>query len=155
MRFLTSEECKELADVTGLEHPSERVIGGSLPTIPRLATFCRALESALQPYERLLLWVTQTGVWPSSEVLHLYYRLRQSYGDQRLIEEAPGHLFLKFESEDARSFIHLALVSGWDFHLIPMGGYGRGFVSHDEYWEIAFDNDQSLQSGVELLEGFQ
>src|SRR6266478_2392143 len=54
--------------------------------------FCRLVEHSLRPWTRCLLWVTESGVWQISENWHLYYRLRQSYGDRQLIEEAPAHL---------------------------------------------------------------
>src|SRR5438067_13540264 len=36
-----------------------------------------------------LLWITEWGIWPTSENWHLYYRLRQTYSDHRLLDEAP------------------------------------------------------------------
>jgi hypothetical protein len=56
--------------------------------------------------------VTEWGVWQSSENWHLYYRLRQSYGDHRLIEEAPVHLFLEHETYDLISFLQIGLAAG-------------------------------------------
>ena len=52
-----------------------------------------------------LLWITEWSIWPSSENWHLHYKLRHSYGDLRLLHEAPGHLFLGHESEDLASFL--------------------------------------------------
>ena len=37
------------------------------------------------------------------------------------------------------TLIHLFILFGWDVHLIPTVGYGRAFVSHDEWVEIGFD----------------
>ena len=108
--------------------------------IARLTWFCRFIERSLQPREHCLLWVTTWGVWPSSENWHLYYRLRQSHADHRLIHEAPGHLFLQFEEADLVSYIQVGLIAGWDMHLIPTVGYGRVFCSHDEWVEFAMDN---------------
>jgi len=58
-------------------------------------------------------------VWKSSENWQLYYRLRQSYADFRLLHEAPGHLFLDYEEPDFISFLQLVLQNGWDAHLLP------------------------------------
>ena len=113
--------------------------------IARLTWFCRFIERSLQPREHCLLWVTSWGVWPTSENWHLYYRLRQSHGDQRLIHEAPGHLFLEFEAADLVSFVEIGLIAGWDMHLIPTIGYGRAFVSHDEWVEFAMDNPSETE----------
>jgi hypothetical protein len=106
-------------------------------SLDQLAWFCRFVEATLHPRHHCLLWVTAWGIWESSENWHLYYRLRQSYGDVRLIEEAPGHLFLNHESHDLVSFLQVGLSAGWDMHLLPAGGYGRAFVSHDGWIEFA------------------
>jgi hypothetical protein len=60
--------------------------------------FSRCIEAALQPRQSCLVWVTDWGVFPSNENLHLFYRLRQTYGEARLLDEAPGHLCQNFES---------------------------------------------------------
>jgi hypothetical protein len=107
--------------------------------------FCRQLERALQPRDECLLWVTESDVWRSSENLHLYYRLRQSYGDPRQLHDAPGHLFHPHESADLVSFLQVGILCGWDMHLIPSEGYGRLFVSHDEFADfVANDGNQDL-----------
>jgi hypothetical protein len=138
MRFFTSAECREWCAAHAVLRASE---DGAVQRHARTpartdVAFCRALEQVLQPRDRCLLWVTDWGVWRSSENLHLYYRLRQSYGDVRLLEEAPGHLFLSHESADLVSFFQVGLLCGWDMHLIPAEGYGRAFMSHDEF--VAF-----------------
>lgn len=114
-------------------------------SVNRLAWFCRLIESKLQPRNHCLLWVTSWGVWESSENWHLYYRLRQSYGDSRLLQEAPGHLFLEFETHDLVSFLQIGLTAGWDMHLLPFGGYGRAFVSHDGWIEFAMVDATELE----------
>lgn len=147
MRFLTPDEarsrCGEIVrlDAHGLPlRPDREALHARapLPGIPELTSFCRQLERALQPREACLLWVTDRGVW-SSEHLHLYYRLRQSYGDQRLLDEAPAHLFLDYEAADLVSFLAVGILCGWDMHLIPFVGYARAFVSHDEYVQFSAD----------------
>jgi hypothetical protein len=40
-----------------------------------------------------LVWITEWFIWGSSENWNLYYKLRQSYGDLRLLPEAPGIRF--------------------------------------------------------------
>lgn len=110
----------------------------------RITWFCQFIENSLQPRERCLLWVTGWGVWPSSENWHLYYRLRQSYGDERLLEEAPGHLFLDFEAGDLVSFLELGIVFGWDMHVMPAAGYGRVFISHDEWAQFGMAEESKV-----------
>jgi len=59
----------------------------------RLYWFSNVILEKLQPWDECLLFVSAYGIWESSENWNLYYRLRRSYSDDRLIEEAPGHLF--------------------------------------------------------------
>jgi hypothetical protein len=120
-------------------HPSQERHYARAPVSTDVA-FCRQLEQALQPREACLLWVTDWGVWGSSENLHLYYRLRQSYGELRLLDEAPAHLFLDYEAADLISFLQVGLLCGWDMHLIPAVGYARLFVSHDEFVEFVAED---------------
>ena len=151
MRTLTLSELKDWCIGQGVEldargvpihpHGGSSAVRCDLPKdITKLTWFCRFIERSIQPRKDCLLWVTTWGVWPSSENWHLYYRLRQSHGDQRLIHEAPGHLFLEFEAADLVSFVEIGLIAGWDMHLIPTIGYGRAFVSHDEWVEFAMDD---------------
>jgi hypothetical protein len=81
----------------------------------------------------VLLWITEWGIWNSSENGHLYYKLRQSYGDNRLLWEAPGHLFLGYESEDLTSFLQLSMLNGWGGYVLAEANYVNVFFSHDEY----------------------
>lgn len=121
--------------------------------------FARRIEDALRPWSRCLVWVLTWGVWQSSENWHLYYKLRQSFGEHRLLEEAPGHLFLDFEAADVVTFIQVALAAGWDFQLLTSEDYARAFISHDEWIELALKDPKELeqisgslaQAGVEQI----
>jgi len=74
--------------------------------------FATWIATELTFQQPTLLWVTEWGIWPSSENWHLYYKLRQSYGDTRLLEEAPGHLFLNYETADLASILQVCMMSG-------------------------------------------
>jgi hypothetical protein len=68
----------------------------------------------------------------------LYYHLRQSYSDHRLLGETPGHLFHNYEAADLVTYLQVATLCGFDAHLIPdPTGYARAFLSHDEHMEFA------------------
>lgn len=148
MRFLTADEARHRCagfvrlDQNGRPLPPRRETlhaRAPIPGLTALTSFCRQLERALQPREACLLWVTDWGIWRSAENLHLYYRLRQAYGDPRLLDEAPAHLFLDHEGADLVSFLQVGMLCGWDMHLIPFVGYARAFVSHDGFVEFAAD----------------
>ena len=112
----------------------------------------RELVAVVAPFERCLLWISQTGVWSSRENLHLYYCLRRANGDTRLLEDGPGHLFLKHETAELVSFLFLGLASGWDMFLAANEDYGRAFVSHDG-WVIVTSVNRSVTDG--LTEAFE
>jgi hypothetical protein len=163
MRFLSKSDCQNWCDRRKLA----KLDASGFPIQPnreRLYAhgpidsdyhFCRQLEQALQPREACLLWVTAWDIWKSSENFHLYYRLRASYGDLLLLEEAPGHLFLGFESADLISFLQVGILCGWDMHLLPIVGYARAFVSHDEFVDFAADeaNDAITREYAATLGG--
>lgn len=149
MHFLSPSECRDWCgsrripfDAHGTPLPPNRERFYVRAPIPRdftqLLPFCRTFEGLLQPRRACLLWITEFDIWDSNTNWHLYYRLRQSYGDQRQLYHAPGHLFLNDEAPDMVSFVQLAALFGFDAHLIPdVTGYGRAFVSHDEFVEFA------------------
>jgi hypothetical protein len=91
-----------------------------------------------------LLWITECGIWPSSENWHLYYKLRQAYGDQRLLHEAPGHLFLEHEAEELTSFLQVATLNGWGGYVLTDANYVNALFSHDEYIDFFADNNDNL-----------
>jgi hypothetical protein len=108
---------------------------------------------SLKPFDVCLLWVTQWGVWPSSENLHLFYRLRETYGERRLLHDAPGHLFLDYEAADLTTFIELVLIFGWDAYLLPRPGYANAFISHDGFLDFYTDDESSANTVRDALEG--
>jgi hypothetical protein len=98
-----------------------------------------------------LVWITQSDIFPGNENNHLYYRLRQSYGDFRLLHEAPGHLCLDYERAEVVTLVQLGILFGWDVHLIPYAGYARAFVCHDEWAVIGFDNKAQYEQTSQAL----
>ena len=72
----------------------------------------RQVVRALVDFEECLLWVTESGVWRSNENLHLYYRLRESYGDHTLLRECPAALALRHEEADLVTLIQLGMLFG-------------------------------------------
>ncbi len=115
--------------------------------------FSRCIEAALQPRRSCLVWVTDSEIFPSNENLHLFYRLRQTYGDTRLLDEAPGHLCLDHESTEVVTLVYLGMLFGWDLHLIPSpDAYARAFVCHDEWVEIGFDDRSTFDETAETMQ---
>ncbi|HEY3391667.1 MAG TPA: hypothetical protein VGK58_03095 [Lacipirellulaceae bacterium] len=148
MRFHTPTECEEWLmgrerirpDIANakpalrLEYPSSS---------HRMYSWAHWIASSITCEDRCLLWITEWGIWSSSENWHLYYRLRQSYHDMRLIDETPGHLFLAHETADLASFLQIAMLNGWGGYVLPAANYVNAFFSHDEYFDF-YSDDPSL-----------
>jgi hypothetical protein len=164
MWCLTAEESRKLAAGTGfqLTSPSTVALDGarhfvsvplSILTYSRLFWLSNFFASSLEPFDKCLLWVTQWDVWPSNENLHLFYRLRESYGERRLLSDAPGHLFLKHEGPDLATFIELAILSGWDCYLLPNLKYASAFLSHDGFLDFFTDTLETAEQMQKAVEG--
>ena len=127
MVFLTTSDCTDWCNKNGVTVPAGRGVGQPGPSVrveltPEASMVFSAssrLADAIGPWNTSLLWVVTTDIWPSSTNLHLYYRVRQSYGDYRLISQAPGHLFLNYEIADFVTFIQIGILSGWDMYVLP------------------------------------
>ena len=138
MRFYTKQECEAwLADRERvkpdlLKDPHMEHV--DYPSEPHQVFYIAHWIATQLTYRRpTLLWITEWGIWPSSENWHLYYKLRQSCGDHRLLHEAPGHLFLEHEAEDLATFLQVAMLNGWGGYVLTQADYVNAFFSHDEY----------------------
>jgi hypothetical protein len=84
-----------------------------------------------------LLWITEHGIWSSSEHMDLFTRDRLSLGEARTMAEAP---LLLFDSDDRNSFISMISMGpclSWGFEIMGMDRSLAMTVSHDEWISIA------------------
>lgn len=149
MRFYTPQECEEwLAQRTRVRPGQDKSLPVERFEYPseayRFVPMTNALAHSIIYRQPVLLWVTEWGIWPSSENWLLYYRLRQTYGDFRLLDEAPGHLFLEHEAEDLSTFLQLAMLNGWDGYVLTQANYVNAFFSHDEFMDFYTADPGSL-----------
>jgi hypothetical protein len=158
MRFLTKTESEERFSGNGWPvdpaKPKEDFFGISAK-IPQSFTkvfwLSQVLSESFVSFDSCLLWITTWRVWSSSENLHLFYKLRETYSERRLLGEAPGHFFQKYEQADLATFIHIAILSGWDFHLQPSPKWLQGFISHDEWFELFSIDEANLNDVKDIL----
>ncbi len=128
MRFYTKDECEEWLGGQGRVKPDaipeiHRAHVHYPTTVGRIFYLAHWIGSSLMYRSPALVWITEWGIWGSGENWHLYYKLRQSYGDLRLLHEAPGHLFLGHESEDLTSFLQIAMLNGWGGYILTQADY--------------------------------
>lgn len=149
LRFCTAQECEAWLTERHRQKPDlmpgvhiERI---EYPAEPyRMFFVAHWVATTLMHRRPVLLFITEWGVWPSSENWHLYYKLRQTYGDNRLLNDTPGHLFLEHEAEDLASFLQLSMLNGWGGYLLSEANYVNAFFSHDEYIDFFAERSENL-----------
>ena len=152
MRFWTAEEAKRwvpaadfgpqpLEPAATEQHPFHlRADFGALPSTRMPAVLSRAVD-AVGSCEWWLVWMDVGPAQWSGGNTHLYYRLRQSYEDYRLLHEAPCHLFYRHEWPDMLTFIQVGVLNLWDIHVVTDLDYGYLFISHSEWLNATSQND--------------
>jgi hypothetical protein len=149
LRFYSQEECdawlRALQRCKPDIQPGVRIERVDYPAERhRIFFVAQWIAQSLTYQEPTLLWITEWGIWPSSENWHLYYKLRQTYTDQRLLHEAPGHLFLEHETDDLASFLQVAMLNSWGGYVLTQFNAVNTFFSHDEYVDFFAQCDQNL-----------
>ncbi len=149
MGFYTQQQCEEwLAERTRVRPGRDQSLPSERFEYPneayRFFPIASAIAHSITYRQPTLLWVTEWGIWSSSENWQLYYKLRQTYGDFQLLQDAPGHLFLEYESEDLSTFLQLAMLSGWDGYVLTEADYVNLFFSHDEYMDFFTSTPDNL-----------
>ncbi len=102
-----------------------------------LTWFSNFLAASFESFDHCLLWVED---WEPKN-LHLFYRLRQTYLENRTLMEAPGHIFLDYEKADLASFILIGIVCGWSFRLHPAPCFVRASITDGMF---IFETDEEL-----------
>lgn len=96
--------------------------------------------AALGSWDECLLWITEWGVWPSTEDWPRYYAARGALRERRSLETAPGQLFGLSERALLVEFLTQVMENGWDAWVLPTLGdrsLGRRVeISHDEWIEL-------------------
>lgn len=149
MRFYTAQQCEEwLAQRSRVRPDTIKSPHWETFDYPckgyQFFAVARAIAHSITFRQLTLLWVTEWGIWPSSENWQLYYKLRQTYGDFQLLQDVPGHLFLEYESEDLSTFLQLAMLNGWGGYILTEANYVNAFFSHDEYIEFFTSTPENL-----------
>jgi hypothetical protein len=81
----------------------------------------------------LLVWFSDWAVWQSGQWHPLVNRLRASYGETRRLIDVPAHVFERGESEDATSFVVVAVLFLFDCYVICPNQRRIVKFSHDEW----------------------
>jgi hypothetical protein len=149
MQFYTQDECEAWLSERRRQKPDLvpdiHVVRIAYPSEHhRLYRIARFIASSLTHRMKALLWIKEWGMWSSSENWHLYYKLRQAYGDQRSLHDAPGHLCLEHEGESLASFLQIAMLNGWSGYVLTEANHVNAFFSHESYIDFYAEHDENL-----------
>lgn len=162
MFFRTGSECEAEARALGfvpgvqqnrIERPGVSSEAVKISFVNRTRSsyaLARLFVSWLGSFDSCILWITEYGIWPSSENKHLYYRLRSSFHDHRLLRDAPRHLFLRHEQEDLITFVDLAIQFGWGGFLFGVHADRWMTISHDEW--VLVESETGIAAIVDQTE---
>jgi hypothetical protein len=113
----------------------------------------RTLVGLLRVQSPGLFWITATGIWPTSENMALFDGFRKSFGENRILHNAPGHVFSGSDLRGVECLLGLALYFYWDSILFEVPAGIAVETSHDEYISVhAKDRDRLSRIERALLD---
>lgn len=105
-------------------------------TSDRERAVARVAVRTLTASDECLVWITQWGIWPSTEDWPRFYAWRGQHGMHRSLEDSPGHHFAAADRTELEALLTLILESAWDATLLVAHSDFRIVVSHDEWIEV-------------------
>jgi hypothetical protein len=115
----------------------------------------RTLVGLLQVRSPGLFWITATGIWPTSENMALFDGYRKSFGENRPLHAAPGHVFSGSDLREVECLLDLALYFYWDSALFEMPAGICVKTSHDEYISVRAKSRDRLSEIEHTLIDFE
>jgi hypothetical protein len=163
MKILTKENASELLGGkpldTFLGQLSNQVhLVANTYSIPsdsgRKTALARLLAYLLLRNTSVCVYVSGWGVWGSSENLDLFYGYRRSFGESRLLMEAPVHLFERSGEDAFVSILCMVFYFFWDAWVFDIEGKALVRISHDEWLEVRTDDHSAREEFATELERY-
>jgi hypothetical protein len=147
MRAITTQECEQWAASNPGPHDAQpRTYRLDADAGARTA-LARSLAAAA---DEGLLWITGWGIFPNLENMALFDAYRRSFGEERSLSDAPGHVFDAGDREHVECIAALALYFFWDATVLTEEIAVR--FGHDEWIEIRARGPEALASLARVLE---
>jgi hypothetical protein len=149
MRFLDRSECEEYVSRSGVDH-QEVILGRRIQKMKSAVTFfyqsrmeeASSVSSCLVEYIRdfswAMLWAYDLPFGDRSREENppsdwrRYSKWRRSAGENRMLYDAPGHLFEPHEKFKLGQVIEFAIYMGWDAVLLAQPLRCLITLSHDD-----------------------
>lgn len=153
MTCLSEDECATWCKARGLDRDGKSLLylnseplNGELPDASReQAHFARFATELNLNFHGCLVWLTAWGISPSEENPSVVVKIREAFGEQRSLREAPGHLFSDVEADLATGLIRLVLAFAWDAHVVHVGDNIAMTLSHDGWFEVCGRESETAQ----------
>ena len=92
-----------------------------------------------------MIYVSDWSMWPNSEHLDLFYGYRRSFGEHRILMEAPVHLFEWSEEDTFISILCLVLYFFWDAYVFDIEGKTLVRINHHEWLEVRTEDNEVFE----------
>jgi hypothetical protein len=94
---------------------------------------------------------SRAGEWRRNTSI-CFIRYRRSFGDQRLLMEAPVHVFEPTEDEAVVSVLSMALFFLWDVWVFDFAGRWLLGICHDGWFEVRARDEETIKDvAIELV----
>ncbi|HET7441924.1 MAG TPA: hypothetical protein VFJ47_11535, partial [Terriglobales bacterium] len=118
----------------------------------RKTALARLLSSVFTEKLEGLLWIRDWSAFPSSANLDLFYGYRKYLGDERLLIDAPCHIFSSGDTDSVQSLLCMSLYFYWDTVLVASDWDVVVTTSNDEFIDLYGDQGEQ---GQELARKFE
>lgn len=98
----------------------------------------RVLASVFRGDSDVMFWITEYGIWPSTENRHLFDAYRRGIGILEPIEERPAQLINKGETPVLEALILLTTCFSWGALVASADACSTLQLSHDDFFRICF-----------------
>jgi hypothetical protein len=165
MKILNSHACREWCyrhgfsvDALGKTEPEHDWIVKERFSIPpdagKKIAFGQSLPSLVALSADSLLWITQTGVFPSCEYVPLFDGYRRGLGIKEGVRESPGHCMDGTDNASFVSILILALLFFWDFSIFDCDRAMVLSFSHDEVCDVCCQERSLSREIVDVYKSF-
>lgn len=160
MRVLTQREVQSWLEDHGAGRISSHIPASEFPfkksygvadNTGKKTALARVLSFLAEEDPSGLFWITNSGIWPSSENVDLFMGYRRGLGEHRSLRDAPGHIFEPSDRATLQSLLCISLYFYWDALLLSGSRRLIVKISHDEVIDIHAQNDHQFREMDILL----
>lgn len=101
----------------------------------RKTAIAQALAHRLSKFNESILWIDVREIWGEPQNWPLFCGYRQSLGETRSVEEAPGHIFTPSDEDAAYALLSMVLYFSWGAVFASSSGEAIR-ISQDDWVDV-------------------